>query len=371
MYVYFVTGGAGFIGSNFVKYLLKKYRDIKIVVLDSLTYAGNFNTIEANLEDYRLSFIKGSIGDVEVVSDIFQKYPINFVINFAAESHVDRSIIHPRIFFETNVLGTQNLLEITKKYWTIGKNEKGYPTYKNFVKYLQISTDEVYGSLDESGCFVETTPLSPHSPYSASKAAADLLVKAYSDTYKMPVNITRCSNNYGPYQFPEKLIPLAINNILEGRQLPIYGKGQNVRDWIYVEDHCKAIDLVLHKGRRGELYNVGGNNERKNIDVVKLIISTTKNLLEENVQYQKVLHLPASKYSLEWVNENLISFTEDRLGHDKRYALDFTKITMELGWQPDMQFERGVLKTICWYLENQDWVNEVTLGKNFSFYEKI
>jgi len=363
MYVYFVTGGAGFIGANFVKYLLRKYKDVKIIVLDSLTYAGNFNTLEANLEDCRLSFIKGNVKDTVVVNDIFQKYPINFVVNFAAESHVDKSIICPQIFLETNVLGTQNLLEIAKKYWTIGKDKKGYPTYKKFVKYLQISTDEVYGSLGETGYFTETTPLDPHNPYSASKAASDLIVKAYSNTYKMPVNITRCSNNYGPYQFPEKLIPLIIKNILEGKQLPIYGNGENVRDWIYVEDHCKAIDLVLYKGRRGEIYNIGGHNEKKNIEIVKLIISIIRNLLKKHTRYQKILHLSTPKSSLEWINENLISFVEDRLGHDERYAIDSTKITIELNWHPKTKFKEGLLKTICWYLENQNWGKEVTSGE--------
>ncbi|MDR2520692.1 MAG: dTDP-glucose 4,6-dehydratase [Bacteroidales bacterium OttesenSCG-928-I14] len=363
MYTYFVTGGAGFIGANFVKYLLRKYSDIKIIVLDNLTYSGNLATIKSDLKNPRFSFIKGSIGDIKVVSSIFNKYFVNFVINFAAETHVDRSIINPRIFFETNVLGTQNLLEIAKKYWTIGYDVKGYPVYKKNVKYLQISTDEVYGSSEsKTTFFIENTPLDPNNPYSASKASADLIVKAYSSTYKIPINITRCSNNYGPYQFPEKLIPLSIKNILDGKQIPIYGDGQNMRDWIYVEDHCRAIDLVLHSAKTGEIYNIGGSNEKKNVDVVSLIIFSMKNLLESNPQYQKMFYSSASCFSpqLERINKKLISTVKDRLGHDRRYAINSSKIKIDLGWSQEIQFEEGLLKTICWYLDNQNWVKEIT-----------
>ena len=366
MNCYLVTGGAGFIGANFVKYLLNKHADIQIVVLDSLTYAGNLGTIKDDLKDARLTFVKGDIKDREVVRSIFEKYPVNLLINFAAESHVDRSIENPQVFLETNILGTQNLLEVAKQYWTTGRDDKGYPTYKEGVKYLQVSTDEVYGSLGATGYFTETTPLDPRSPYSSSKTGADLIVKAYGETYNMPVNITRCSNNYGPYHFPEKLIPLIIKNILEGKKLPVYGDGSNVRDWLYVEDHCKAIDLVALKGRVGEVYNIGGHNEKKNIEIVKLTLSTIKRLLEENPAYQSVL-----KTSLDTINENLITYVTDRLGHDQRYAIDPEKITNELGWYPETKFEDGIVKTICWYLENQDWVDEVTSGDYQKYYDSM
>jgi dTDP-glucose 4,6-dehydratase len=366
---YLVTGGAGFIGANFVKYLLKKHPDIQIVVLDDLTYAGNLGTIKEDLKDPRLTFVKGDIKDRKVVTEIFEKYPINYVVNFAAESHVDRSIENPQVFLETNILGTQNLLDVAKKYWTTGKDAHGYPTYKNGVKYLQVSTDEVYGSLGATGYFTETTPLDPRSPYSASKTGADLIVKAYGETYKMPVNITRCSNNYGPYHFPEKLIPLIIKNILEGKQLPVYGDGSNVRDWLYVEDHCKAIDAVVLQGKVGEVYNVGGHNEKKNIEIVKLTISTIKRLLEETPAYRKALKKTGDDIS--WINESLITYVTDRLGHDQRYAIDPTKITNELGWYPETRFEDGIVKTIRWYLENQDWVKEVTSGDYQKYYEQM
>ena len=366
---YLVTGGAGFIGANFVKYLLKIHSDIKIVVLDDLTYAGNLGTIKNDLKDSRLIFVKGDIKDSDIVAEIFEKYPINYVVNFAAESHVDRSIENPLIFLETNILGTQNLLDIAKKHWSVGKDENGYPIYKTDVKYLQVSTDEVYGSLGETGYFTETTPLDPRSPYSASKTGADLIVKAYGETYKMPINITRCSNNYGPYHFPEKLIPLIIKNILEGKQLPVYGDGSNVRDWLYVEDHCKAIDTVLLKGRVGEVYNVGGHNEKKNIDIVKLTISTIRRLFDENKEYRKALKKTGEDIS--WINDDLISYVADRLGHDHRYAIDPAKITSELGWYPETKFEDGIVKTIRWYLENQDWVEEVTSGDYQRYYEEM
>jgi dTDP-glucose 4,6-dehydratase len=369
MEYYLVTGGAGFIGANFVKYLLKKHKDIQVVVLDDLTYAGNLGTIKEDLKDPRLSFVKGNIIDSQVVSFIFEKQPINFVVNFAAESHVDRSIENPQLFLQTNILGTQNLLDTAKKYWTTGKDENGYPTYRKGVKYLQVSTDEVYGSLGETGYFTETTPLDPRSPYSASKTGADLIVAAYSETYKLPVNITRCSNNYGPYHFPEKLIPLIIKNILEGKKLPVYGDGSNVRDWLYVEDHCKAIDLVVLNGRTGEVYNIGGHNEKKNIDIVKLTISTIRRLLEENPDYKNALKKTGN--DINWINNDLITFVKDRLGHDQRYAIDPAKITKELGWRPETNFEDGIVKTIRWYLENQDWVEEVTSGEYQHYYQQM
>jgi len=363
---YLVTGGAGFIGSNFVKYILKKHADIQVIVLDDLTYAGNLGTISKDLDDQRLEFVKGNIIDKEIVTSIFEKFPIDYVVNFAAESHVDRSIENPQLFLETNILGTQNLLDTARRFWTVGKDGKGYPVYREGVKYLQVSTDEVYGSLGETGYFTETTPLDPRSPYSASKASADFIVLAYSETYKMPINITRCSNNYGPYHFPEKLIPLIIKNILEGKKLPVYGDGSNVRDWLYVEDHCKAIDLVVLNGRTGQVYNVGGHNEMKNIDIVKLTIATIRRLMEENPEYQKALKTPLST-----INDDLITFVADRLGHDLRYAIDPTKISAELGWQPETRFADGIVKTIRWNLENQEWVEEVTSGDYQKYYEKM
>ncbi|MDR2804555.1 MAG: dTDP-glucose 4,6-dehydratase, partial [Dysgonamonadaceae bacterium] len=343
--------------------------EIQILVLDDLTYAGNLGTIKDDLQDPRLIFIKGNIKDPKVVTAIFEAHSVRYVVNFAAESHVDRSIENPQIFLETNILGTQNLLDIAKKHWTTGRDENGYPTYKEQVKYLQVSTDEVYGSLGATGYFRETTPLDPRSPYSASKTGADLIVKAYGETYKMPVNITRCSNNYGPYHFPEKLIPLIIKNILEGKTLPVYGDGSNVRDWLYVEDHCKAIDTVLLNGRAGEIYNIGGHNEKKNIDIVRLTISTIRRLLEENPAYKKALKKPGDDVS--WINDDLITYVKDRLGHDRRYAIDPAKISNELDWSPETKFEDGIVKTIRWYLENQDWVEEVTSGDYQKYYEQM
>jgi dTDP-glucose 4,6-dehydratase len=366
---YLVTGGAGFIGANFVKYLLKNRQDIKLIVLDDLTYAGNLGTIKEELKNPKIAFVKGNICDPQVVETVFEKYNVDFVLNFAAESHVDRSIENPQLFLQTNILGTQNLLETAKKYWTKGKDENGYPVYREGVKYLQVSTDEVYGSLGDTGYFTEKTPLDPRSPYSASKTGADLIVTAYSETYKLPVNITRCSNNYGPYHFPEKLIPLIIKNILEGKKLPVYGDGSNVRDWLYVEDHCKAIDTVLHKGSPGEIYNIGGHNEKKNIEIVKLTLSTIRRLMEENPAYRKALKVSGN--SIDWICEDLITYVKDRLGHDKRYAIDPKKITTELGWYPETKFEDGIVKTIRWYLENQDWVAEVTSGDYQHYYQQM
>lgn len=375
MKTYLVTGGAGFIGSNFVKRMLTVYPECKIVVLDALTYAGNLGTLKNELTDERCSFQRGDIGDEAFVTGLFKEFPIDYVVNFAAESHVDRSIENPQLFLQTNILGTQNLLDIAKKAWQTGTDANGYPTYREGVKFLQVSTDEVYGSLGETGYFTETTPLDPRSPYSASKTSADLFVKAYGETYKLPVNITRCSNNYGPYHFPEKLIPLIIKNILEGKKLPVYGNGTNVRDWLYVEDHCKAIDLVLHKGRIGEVYNVGGHNEKQNIEIVKLIIRTIRELMTEHPAYKNVLkkkvYAPDGSLSVDWINEDLITYVKDRLGHDQRYAIDPSKITAELGWTPETPFEKGIVKTIRWYLENQEWVDEITGGEYLKYYERM
>ena len=375
MNCYLVTGGAGFIGANFVKYILKTKPSVRLIVLDALTYAGNLGTIAPDIDNEKCVFVKGDICDKELVDKLFQEYPIDCVVNFAAESHVDRSIENPQLFLQTNILGTQNLLDAARKNWVTGKGEDGYPTWKEHVRFHQVSTDEVYGSLGEEGYFTEETPLDPRSPYSASKTSADLIVRAYAETYKMPVTITRCSNNYGPYHFPEKLIPLIIKNILEGKSLPVYGDGMNVRDWLYVEDHCSAIQLVIEKGREGEVYNVGGHNERTNIGIVKKIIETLKSEMDANPAYldalKKRVYTPDNKLDTAWINESLITYVKDRLGHDQRYAIDPAKITRELGWKPETMFDEGIVKTVKWYLENQSWVDEVTSGDYQKYYEQM
>ena len=375
MKTYLVTGAAGFIGANFVKYMLKQYTDIQLVVLDLLTYAGNLGTIAADIDGQRCCFVKGDIGDRALADQLFEQYQFDYVVNFAAESHVDRSIENPQLFLQTNILGTQNLLDAARKAWVIGKDAQGYPIWREGVRFHQVSTDEVYGSLGAEGYFTEETPLDPRSPYSASKTSADLFVKAYHETYKMPVSITRCSNNYGPYHFPEKLIPLIIKNILEGKKLPVYGDGTNVRDWLYVEDHCKAIDSVIHRGRVGEVYNVGGHNEKQNIEIVRLTIRTIHQLMTEQPAYRQVLkkqeRTPDGEIAIDWINDDLITFVKDRLGHDQRYAIDPTKITRELGWKPETCFEVGIVKTIRWYLEHQDWVEEITGGDYMRYYERM
>ena len=378
MKTYLVTGGAGFIGANFVKYLLHdKYKNenVRIIVLDALTYAGNLGTIKDDIDNERCIFVRGDIRDRELADKLFADYDIDFVVNFAAESHVDRSIEDPQLFLSVNILGTQNLLDAARKAWVTGKGSDGYPTWKAGKRYHQVSTDEVYGSLGESGFFTEQTPLCPHSPYSASKTSADMIVMAYRDTYHMPVSITRCSNNYGPYHFPEKLIPLIINNILSGKPLPVYGKGENVRDWLYVEDHCKAIDLVVREGHEGEVYNVGGHNEMKNIDIVRLTIKTIHDLMEQEPALRKVLKKQEldseGNIRIDWINDELITFVTDRLGHDLRYAIDPTKISKELGWLPATRFAEGIVKTIRWNLEHQDWIEEVTSGDYQKYYEQM
>lgn len=397
MKTYLVTGAAGFIGSNYLKYILNNYKndDIRVIVVDVLTYAGNLGTIANELKDERVKFEKVDIRDQREIARIFSENEVDFVVNFAAESHVDRSIENPQIFLETNILGMQNLLENAKKAWTIAKDENGYPVYKDGVKYLQVSTDEVYGSLSKDydtaidlviddeevkkvvknrtnlktygkKFFTEKTALDPRSPYSASKASADHIVIAYGETYKMPINITRCSNNYGPYHFPEKLIPLMIKNVLEGKKLPVYGKGDNVRDWLYVEDHCKGIDLVLRNADIYEIYNIGGFNEEQNINIVKLVIDILREEIENNDEYKKVL-----KTDLQNINYDLITYVQDRLGHDMRYAIDPSKIARDLGWYPETDFETGIRKTVKWYLEHQDWVNEVVSGDYQKYYEEM
>ncbi|MEG1495973.1 MAG: dTDP-glucose 4,6-dehydratase [Clostridiales bacterium] len=348
MKTYLITGGAGFIGSNFIIYMLKKYKDIHIVNVDALTYAGNLENLKDIENDSRYSFVQADIRDKSGITQVFKDFSIDYVVNFAAESHVDRSISNPEIFVETNVLGTVNMLNCAKNAWQIGDD-----IFKNGVKYLQVSTDEVYGSLGETGFFTETTPLDPHSPYSASKTSADLFVKAYGDTYKFPINITRCSNNYGPFQFPEKLIPLIMNNTLHHQDLPIYGDGMQVRDWLYVEDHCKAIDMVLNDGILGEVYNVGGHNERPNIFIVKTILDYIKENVDESV------------------GEHMIKYVADRKGHDRRYGIDPQKIKDALGWYPETPFEDGIKLTLKWYLDHKKWVDNVTSGDYQKYYENM
>ncbi len=348
MKTYLVTGGAGFIGSNFIIYMLGKYSDVKIINVDALTYAGNLENLTSVENNPNYSFVQADICDHDAIQKIFDENEIDYVVNFAAESHVDRSISDPEIFVKTNVLGTVNLLNIAKKAWNVGDD-----AYREGVKFHQVSTDEVYGSLGETGFFMETTPLCPHSPYSSSKAAADMFVKAYHDTYKLPINITRCSNNYGPYQFPEKLIPLIMNNTLLHKDLPVYGDGMQVRDWLYVDDHCKAIDMVIRDGKIGEVYNVGGHNERPNIFIVKTIIEYIK----ENVDKE--------------VGEHMIKHVADRKGHDRRYGIDPQKIKNDLGWYPETTFEVGIKKTLKWYLDNKKWFDNVTSGAYQKYYEKM
>lgn len=395
MKTYLVTGAAGFIGSNFVKYILKKYgNDVNIIIVDALTYAGNLASIKEEIELPNVSFVKADITDYAAIKSIFDSHHIDFVVNFAAESHVDRSITNPKLFLETNIIGTQTMLQCAREAWFVGKDADGTNCYQPGARYLQISTDEVYGSLSKdfeeaqplsvsaevkkviSGrenlqtfgkhFFTETTPLSPRSPYSASKTSADMLTMAYHETYGLPICITRCSNNYGPYHFPEKLIPLVIKNVLEGKSLPVYGKGLNVRDWLYVEDHCKGIDMVLRHGRVGEVYNIGGFNEESNIEIVKRIIAIIARIMRDEPEYQKLLKVDLSR-----INNDLITYVADRPGHDMRYAIDPTKIATELGWYPETPFTEGIEKTVRWNLDHQDWVESVTSGDYQHYYEQM
>ena len=342
-----ITGGAGFIGSHVVRLFVNKYPDYRIVNLDKLTYAGNL----ANLRDIEnapnYTFVKADICDYDTIREVFCKYDIDGVIHLAAESHVDRSIKDPFIFARTNVMGTLSLLQAAKEQWNGNWEGK---------RFYHISTDEVYGALQFDGTlFTEETRYDPHSPYSAAKASSDHFVRAYHDTYGLPTIVTNCSNNYGPYQFPEKLIPLFINNIRNDRPLPVYGKGQNVRDWLYVEDHARAIDLIFHKGKIAETYNIGGFNEWKNIDLIEVIIKTVDRLLGRP----------------EGASEKLITYVADRAGHDLRYAIDSTKLKEELGWEPTLQFEEGIEKTVRWYLDNQKWIDNVTSGEYAKYYEEM
>ena len=356
MRTYLVTGGAGFIGSNYIHYMFKKYgNEIRIINVDALTYAGNLENLKDVEELDHYTFVKADICDRDAIDRIFSENDIDRVVHFAAESHVDRSIVHPEIFVQTNVLGTATMLNAAKKAWELPDG-----SFMEGKKFLHVSTDEVYGSLSEDGgYFYETTPYSPHSPYSASKAGSDLLVKAYMDTYHFPANITNCSNNYGPYQFPEKLIPLIIHNALNGKKLPVYGDGKNVRDWLYVEDHAKAIDMVQEQGKLFETYNIGGHNEKQNIEIIKTIID----LLQEELANDD----PRKKY----ISYDLITYVEDRKGHDRRYAIAPDKIKKEIGWEPETMFKEGIRKTINWYFEHQEWMEHVTSGEYQKYYDSM
>lgn len=378
---YLITGGCGFIGSNYVRRLVQKGDARSIVVVDKLTYAGNLANIESEIEKSEVEFVHADICDSVAMDLLFKRVMPTVVVHFAAESHVDRSIDGPTPFVVTNVLGTQVLLETTRRLCDEG-------ILKDFKRFVQVSTDEVYGHL-EIDCpegnpvgiegyevevmaygtdfFRETTPLNPTSPYSASKASADMLALAYAKTYGLPVVVTRCSNNYGPYQFPEKLIPLMINNIMEGKKLPVYGKGLNVRDWLHVDDHCRAIDAVIASGKNGEVYNVGGFNERRNIDLVRRLISTVRELVESEPRYAAMSVLPASE-----INDSLISFVKDRPAHDARYAIDSTKLMRSTGWQPQVDFDNGGLKeTVRWYLENRGWIEKIVNGEYRDYYRQM
>ncbi|GAB4314878.1 MAG: dTDP-glucose 4,6-dehydratase [Bacteroidales bacterium] len=341
-----ITGGAGFIGSHVVRLFVNKYPDYTIVNLDKLTYAGNLENLKdiENKPNYR--FVKADIVDGEAVKRVFSEYQIDGVIHLAAESHVDRSITDPMAFIYTNIVGTVNLLQAARSFWADNLEGK---------RFYHVSTDEVYGSLGKEGYFTETTPYDPHSPYSASKASSDHLVRAFHDTYRLPVVISNCSNNYGPYQFPEKLLPLFINNIRNNKPLPVYGKGENVRDWLYVEDHARAIDLIFHRGGDGETYNIGGNNEWRNIDLILKLCEIM----------DRKLGRPAG------TSEKLITYVKDRAGHDLRYAIDSSKLQNELGWKPSLQFEEGLEKTVDWYLSNGQWLERVTSGAYQRYYEEM
>lgn len=342
-----ITGGAGFIGGNFIRWMKQHAPEHRLVNVDALTYAGNLESLRDIPEDDGYRFVRADIRDRAKMDELFSVYDITHVVNFAAESHVDRSIVDPEIFLTTNIIGTQVLLDTAKKHWKTAPEDKYSRAFRTGVKFLQVSTDEVYGALGKEGKFTESTPLSPNSPYSAAKAGADFVCRAYHETFGLPLNVTRCSNNYGPYQFPEKLIPLMIQNCMTGKPLPVYGDGMQIRDWLHVSDHCSALFTVLTRGEEGEVYNIGGNNERANIDIVKLIIRTIG------------------------ASETLITYVKDRPGHDRRYAIDNTKITSRLGWSPAYTFEQGIAETIQWYRDNSDWMEHVLSGAYADYYEQM
>lgn len=357
MRTYLVTGGAGFIGSNYIHYMFRKYdNEIRIINVDALTYAGNLENLKdvENRDNY--TFVRADITDKEAIARIFDENDIDRVVHFAAESHVDRSIVNPEIFVQTNVLGTAVMLNCAKASWELPDG-----SFKEGKKFLHVSTDEVYGSLpeDDNAFFYETTPYDPHSPYSASKASSDMLVKAYMDTYRFPANITNCSNNYGPYQFPEKFIPLMINNALSGKNLPVYGDGKNVRDWLYVEDHAKAIDMVQEQGRLFETYNIGGHNEKQNIEILHIILECLQEMLDDDDPRRQN------------VSEKLITYVADRKGHDRRYAIAPDKIKSEIGWYPETMFKDGIRKTIKWYFDNEQWMKNATSGDYQKYYDEM
>lgn len=355
MATYLITGGCGFIGSNYIHFLLDHYEDARVINVDALTYAGNPANLAQYEGDSRYEFVHADICDRAAIDAVFAAHDIDRVVHFAAESHVDRSISNPAVFVQTNVLGTAVMLDAARSAW-----ERADGSYPEGKRFLHISTDEVFGSLSEPDTyFREDTPYAPHSPYSASKAGADLLVKAYMDTYHFPANITNCSNNYGPYQFPEKLIPLMINNALCGRDLPVYGDGLNIRDWLYVEDHCRAIELVLTRGRLYETYNIGGHNERTNLQIVETIIDTLK------------AALPVTDPRRSHISRDLIKHVADRKGHDRRYAIAPDKIHRELGWLPETSFDEGIGRTVSWYLDHLDWMERITSGEYMKYYEKM
>jgi dTDP-glucose 4,6-dehydratase len=342
-----VTGGAGFIGSNFIRWIRANAPGNKIVNVDALTYAGNLESLSDIPQDDSYVFVRADIRDRAKMEEVFAAYDITHVVNFAAESHVDRSIVDPEVFLTTNIVGTQALLDAAKKSWNLAPGDKYSRAYREGVRFLQVSTDEVYGALGKEGKFTEQTPLSPNSPYSAAKAGADFVCRAYYETFGMPLNITRCSNNYGPYQFPEKLIPLMIHNCMQGKPLPVYGDGMQIRDWLHVSDHCSAIYTVLTQGIPGEVYNIGGNNERANVEIVHKILDAFG------------------------LDDSLIQHVKDRPGHDRRYAIDNTKITTTLGWSPAYTFERGMDETIAWYREHTDWMEHIISGAYADYYERM
>ena len=348
--MYLVTGCLGFIGSSLVRMLLDENADARVINLDKLTYAGNMENLQDIASDVRYIFVRGDICDKKMVLSLLEKYDPDIVINLAAESHVDRSINEPDVFATTNVMGTLNLLSCCKHAWYDSKNGK----WRTDRKYVQVSTDEVYGSLGTTDCFTESTPLAPRSPYAASKASADMFVKAFYDTWNMPVNITRCCNNYGPYQFPEKLIPLVINNACGHNAIPVYGDGLNVREWLYVTDHCRAIDVVAQRGAPGRVYNVGSGVEASNIEIVKKIIEALRQLLGDDD-----------------INENLITYVKDRPGHDRRYRVDSSRLRGELGWEPCMSFDEGIISTVKWYVDNGAWLRHVVSGEYQTYYDSM